>query len=179
MLCCLFMVMLCHKFKVTSGKKIISVTEPLRCIFQGEKFSDTLFNARVTPWIHQPTLNVKMTSWRGFKRIYLSHIHIVQIWKRNVWTSTIINLHLPVFHDDTSFSNVWIFTNFIKCTLISTDLCGWNKFLPGEKVSECPYCAQHNTVTVVTGNASQIKGYHSEAYCVVPDRTVPLSGNEA
>ncbi len=40
---------------------------------------------QVTPWINQSTLNGNMTTWRGFKRINLSLIHIVHVqWCANL-----------------------------------------------------------------------------------------------
>ncbi len=98
-----------HRFNVTGEKDhFIHSAAQMHLL----KFSCMLFNTWVTPWINQSTLNASMTTWRGCKRIYLSHIHFAHVRKWNVLT-----------HDDMRFRNNWIFEHFIKCTWISSGLC--------------------------------------------------------
>ncbi len=101
------------------------------------EFFGILFNALVMPWINQSTLNVSMTTWRGFRMIYLSHTyHTWMVVKRlnfNHNSST-----LPLLCDDVCCSNDGIVKHFFKCSWISTSLWGWNFFSPGEKSGRAP-----------------------------------------
>ncbi len=99
-----------------------------------------LFNAWVMPWISYPTLNVKMTTWRGFKRIYLSQIHVVH-WYICVYFSCMMTFALVMIGSSKT----------IKCAWISSGSWRWNIFQLEKKVAECPLpAAQHGSSALPT-----------------------------
>ncbi len=109
-------------------------------------FSYMLFNAQVTQWINQPTLNA---IWHPEEDLegFICHTYILYI---NPFA-------LPFFHDDICFSHNYILKRYKNMQEFLLVYAG--------KVAECPYSAQLNTTaqprppsrgTVSSGKASQI-----------------------